>query len=166
MYCGRFVTGLEVTIGSAAAISKVAIYNGHCIIWHNHCFISIRKNLCFLTQKSFNGALTIFQGRGFNILLNLESLSRNFIVNFGSFVCSFRVFLVTLWACSIFSWTLGFQLCQLEWLIAFEEKCSFKSQVRSIQCVLSTTLQLVLGNFSEGLERDQRRNIFNHLAMR
>ena len=30
MYLRRFVTGIEVAIGSAAAISKVAIPNGHC----------------------------------------------------------------------------------------------------------------------------------------
>ena len=32
-------------------------------------------------------------------------------------------------------------------MIAFEEKCSFKRQVRSIQCVLSTTPQHVMGEY-------------------
>ena len=54
------------------------------------------KTFVFLTKKVLMVHLRFFQGRGFNIILNLESLSRNFIVNFGSFVCSFRVFLVTL----------------------------------------------------------------------
>ena len=35
MYWWRFVTGVEVAIGSAAAIYKVALSNGHCITLKN-----------------------------------------------------------------------------------------------------------------------------------
>jgi len=50
MYCGRFVTGLEVAIGSAAAISKVAIYNGHCSVENFMCS-------CFSLQISQMGII-------------------------------------------------------------------------------------------------------------
>jgi len=59
MYCGRFVTGLEVAIGSAAAISKVAIHNGHC------CSVENFMCSCFSLQISQMGIIhnqfTIFE---------------------------------------------------------------------------------------------------------
>ena len=45
MYWRRFVMGVQVAIGSAAAISKVAISNGHCIKKHAVCFKDLMLKL-------------------------------------------------------------------------------------------------------------------------
>ena len=42
----RFVTGVEVAIGSATTISEVAISNGHCIHQTLLCFLVVRSSLC------------------------------------------------------------------------------------------------------------------------
>ena len=63
MYWRRFVTGLEVAIGSTAAISKVAIYNGHCIQYsklkraQRTAFLSKLTSIWMICKENFSEKL-------------------------------------------------------------------------------------------------------------
>ena len=58
----RSVTGVEVAIGSAAALSKVAISNGHCILFSNDYFFtfdSISPSIFNLRKSKMDQILEI-----------------------------------------------------------------------------------------------------------
>ena len=100
MYWRRFVTGVEVAIASAAAISKVAISNGHCNSDLVRPFSATStvipgfRALGFSALPGFRAPKAGDKARYIKILFGFRApLSQLFILKFSYFYCQKLTFL-------------------------------------------------------------------------